>query len=153
MQIRRLHHGGGPCELLVDIAGVDQKRVARRLLVPQVLVKVVVVRQIDAGRPGGFQLVGRLNRLPGLLGHDPDEVALDDDLHQPGDAADRAFVDLLQSRTDRGRTHHPAVEHPRQPDVVDELELAGRQRGHVDARDRRAEHCPVSSRLAPSGAA
>ena len=74
IQIRGLHHRGGTRERGVDVARVDEQRVARRAL-PQMLVERALRRQSAARRPRRLQLCRRLHRLPGLLGDDADEVA------------------------------------------------------------------------------
>ena len=125
------------------------KRVARRLLIPQVVVEVALAAAAPA--PGvhvDLQLAGRLDRLPRLLGDDADEVLLDDDLHDAGHAADRALVDADERRADRRRPDDAAVQHAGHAHVVDVLELAGDHRRDLDARHRLAEHRPFARMLA-----
>ena len=104
--------------------------------------------QRRAGIPRHFQLAGGLDRLPRLLGHHADEILLDDDLHDARHSRDRAFIDAGQRGADGRRTDHAAVQHAREPHVVDELESSGHQIGKIGARNRLAEHGPLAGGFA-----
>ena len=106
-----------------------------------------MARQTGASFPCGLQAFRRLNRLPGLLGDDADEVLPDDDLQQARHVPHRALIHADERGTHARRPHHPAVHHAWHPYVVDELELS---RGHcrqIDTPDRLPEHGPLARML------
>ncbi len=146
MQIRRLDHRRGAREPIVNVLRVDEERVARRLA-SHVGVEISVIWQIGAWRPRRLQLLRSLDRLPWRLAHDADEVFLDHDLHDAGQAVHRRLVHADQRRTDCRWTDDASVQHPGYPNVVHELELSRRHRVHVDARNRRAQDGPFIRRL------
>ncbi len=153
MQIRRFEHRRRRGKFLIDVAGIDEQRVARRFLVTQMIVEIVVARESDAGCPGRLQRARCLHRLPRFLTHDTDEILLDDDLDESWQAPHRRFVDADERRADRRRTHDAAMHHAWHTHVVDEFERAGRDRGHVEPRRRRSERRPLARRLALRGRA
>ena len=97
-----------------------------------------------ASRPVHLETLGALHGLPRLLSHDADEVAFDDDLHDAGKLADRAFIDAADGGANLGRTHDATVQHAWDLDVVDELESARHHVAHVHARNRRTENGPLA---------
>jgi hypothetical protein len=53
-------------------------------MVAHVIVEIALAGKTGAGRPGDLQFLGRLDRLPRLVGDDADPVLLHDDLTLPG---------------------------------------------------------------------
>ena len=145
MQVRRLHAPSRACaSVVVDVPRVDEQRVARRLLVAQ----VVVERRAGAAgrRPASTSPSAcsrRLHRLPRLLGDDADEVLLDDDLHDARAGPRTELSSTLdERRADRRRPHDAAVQHAGHAHVVHELEL---RRSPSPACRRAAPACRARS--------
>ena len=123
---------------------LTNQRVARRLG-PEVLAKSAL-----GGRPGpAVQVAFRPPppASPATASRRPRRRnSSDDDRHHARQAADRRLVGVHQGGAHLRRAHHRAVEHPGDANVLDELELAGGHRRHVEARDRRAQDCPRAGR-------
>ncbi len=132
---------------LRGIFGIDHQRIARRLL-KQRIVKLGLLGQARAGSPVHFQLLGRLDRLPGLFRHHADEVLLHHHFHEAGQALHRRFIHANQRCADSRRTHHAPVQHPRQAEIMDKLKLPGGHGGHVRTAHGLAQHGPFAGRLA-----
>ncbi len=70
VMVSGVQHRGGFRELLFDIFGIDQQRVARRLLVAQVVVEIGVTREPRARSPvdlklrRGLKSLARASRRP-----------------------------------------------------------------------------------------
>ena len=148
VHLERVHVGGADrvgrlCERGVDVARVDDHRVARRQL-PHVVVVRGLAREAGAGAPGRAELCGALYRLPRLLGHDPHVVLPGDDLDDARQVLDGAFVDAHERRADGRRPHRTAVQHLRHAHVVDELGACGHERRNVEPRDRLAQDRPFA---------
>ena len=147
MQVRRFDDRRRAAERLIDVAGVHEERVARRLLA-QVVMEARLRRKRRARRPRGLERPRGLHRLPRLLADDADEILVGDDLDESRHAAHRGFVNAAERRADCRRAHDRAVDHAGHTHVVHELELSCRHRRHVEPRHGRAEHLPFARRLA-----
>ena len=134
-------HRRGLGERRLDVAGIHQQRVARRLAA-DVLVGGPLRGERGPRCPRDLELRRGLHGLPGLLRDDADEVALGNHLHDARHRAHRGIVDPCQCRADAGRPHHPAVQHPGHLHRVHELGLAGHKVREIDARHRGAQHLP-----------
>jgi len=143
MKVSRLHHRRRGLHLLIHIARIEKKRVARRPPA-QILRKARLLRQSGTSAPFDFQLRRRLNRLPWLLRHHADEVVLHDDFHHAWQIFDRRFVNAHQPRAHHWRTHHAPVQHARHAHVVDELEPPGHDFRKIRPRHRRAKYFPLA---------
>ena len=147
MTIGGAHHRRRLGERRIDVAGVHQQRVARRLLA-DVLVGAALRGERRAGRPRHLEFRRRLHRLPGLLGDDADEVALGDHLDHTRHAADGRAVHSCHCRADARRPDHAAVQHARHLHGVDELGVAGHQTRQIHSRHRKSQDLPRAGMLA-----
>ncbi|OGU01959.1 MAG: hypothetical protein A2W29_14015 [Gemmatimonadetes bacterium RBG_16_66_8] len=147
--VDRLHNVGGPRELRVHVPGVDDERIARRLLVSEMLVEATLARQPDTTRPAGLEGSRGLDRLPRLLRDHADEIPPDDHLDESRDAANRSFVHADQRGAHLRRPDDSAVQHARHTHVVHELELPGDHGRELHTWDGRAQHGPLTRMPAP----
>jgi hypothetical protein len=65
------------------------------------------------------------------LSHDTNKILADDDLHEARNTPDRLFVYMDKRCSHLRGPHDSPVQHPRDPNVVNELELTSRQAGSV----------------------
>ena len=97
-------------------------------------VKLPLIGQGVRRRPRHAQLFGGANRLFFALSHDPDETPVADDRHQPRHPAHRAIVNVQHGRAadavhgPHKWSEHAAVQHPVEPEIVDEA-FAARELG------------------------
>ncbi len=119
------HHVRGLCQRLIHVLRVHQQRVARWLLIAQVVVEIGLLRQPRARRPSDFHLVCGLDGLPGLLRDHSDEILFHHDFHVARQILHRTFIDADDCRAHGGRTHHSSVQHAGNAHVVDKFELPG----------------------------
>src|SRR6476646_12015033 len=151
MKVRRLQYCCRARKRAFDVAGVDDQRVARRLLAHPV-VQLTVLWQGYARRPLNLECSRGLGCLPGLLGHDTDKILSDDDFDYTSQSADRCFIHIDHCRTDSRRSHDLAVKHAWYSNVVDEFKSSGGQRRHVQARNWFPENAPLAVWLSFGGA-
>ena len=139
-----LDHARGGLEDLVDVAGFLAADLA---LAHGGLADVIVERGLvgERGlgvRPFDLELLRRLDRVPFLVGDDPEEALLP---HHLGarDVLDRAVVDLHRHAAGDRRTDHAAVRHARHLDVGAEVLLRVDLGRDVLAGDRLADDLVV----------
>ncbi len=74
----------------------------------QVIVEVALAGKTGAIAPRAAQFLGRLDRLPGLVGNHADEVVLDDNWTKPGTSCtDFSSTSVRFAPTAGGRTTLP----------------------------------------------
>src|SRR5262249_44540680 len=134
--------------LFIDVLGVHRVRIPRSLLLFQEVVEPSLSGKTGAFRPLRLQRDRHLRGLPWLLGDDANKVLLHDDLHEAWHAVDGALVHAPERRAHFRWTDDTPVEHPWHADVMHELEPAGHERRDIKARNRLAEDCPLTHRLA-----
>ncbi len=115
----------------------------------QMVVDAGLVRQRRAGRPfrASCERHARLDRLLLALGDNAEKAAVAHHGDDAGHRLDRRFVDGLQLRAILGRTHHAAMGHAGQPQVLHIGDAAGDLAGNVETLDRLADDLVGGRRL------
>ena len=129
-------------EFGLGVPGVNAKNIVGRLFL-EILEEAVLRRKLRSRIPLDRQLPGRQSCLVLSLGHDTNKILTDDDLHQTWNTVHRSFVHMRNSSPHLRRPYDSSVQHPRDPSVVNELELTSHQGGSVQRRDWFTEHRPI----------
>jgi hypothetical protein len=93
-------------------------------LLLEMIEEVLLGWELRAWIPLNRQLPGRQSCLVLSLSHDTNKILTDNDLHEARNTPDRLFVYMDKRCSHLRGPHDSPMQHPRDPNMVNEFELA-----------------------------